>query len=545
MSEPAPAPAAPTRRRPDAGTSLAVVSVGGLVLAAAVMGRHLWYFSDDWNIITRYHSGGLLEPFNGHLSLVPAGIYQLIFHTVGLGHYWVFRLMGLGALSCLGVLAFVYARARVGSVGAALATTAIVWGSGGVTVVMFPFLANFSLPIAMLLAVWILMDRHTPRADVAASLCLAVGLATSGLGVLAMGAVGVELAVSRAHIRRWITFAPPVVLWLAWYVTHQIAAPGDHRLRSVVSYAVRMMWGGSTALAAGWKPGGVIVGLFFLAIVAVAAWYWHSLDARSIGALVAPFLFAGLTAFTRLHVVPAIPPDENRYRWTIAAGLVLAVVCMWRSSPRPTALPRWAMPALGVVALAVVGIGGGELMRDIRTWDDTVTTGAPGLRAEVFAAEAVGSRVDQRHVLPLSYVPVTLGAYRKAIADIGSPLGGWSAADFGGTIDHRLSADTLLAMGTRTSGFTAPSGAGCTNYQSGTPIEPGQVIALVDEVRLSYRLGRFSPHGVPIHLAPPDPKSPGAFLEIPRDAQGTPEGAPPYRLFSSRFVHLLRCPSTR
>jgi hypothetical protein len=527
------------------GTILAVVSVGGLVIAAAIMGRHLWYFSDDWNIITRYHSGNLLEPFNGHLSAVPAGIYQLLFHTVGLEHYWAYRLMGLAGLTTLGVLAFVYARTRLdNSVAAALVTTAIVWGSGGVTVVMFPFLANFSLPIAMLLAVWILLDRQSARADVAASLCLAVGLATSGLGVLAMGAVGVELIFSRARWPRWATFAPPVVLWLIWYVTHQIDSPGDHSLRSVASYAVRMMWGGSTALAAGWKPGGVILGLVFIAVVAVAAFYWRSLDARSLGALVAPFLFAGLTSFTRLHVVPHIPPDENRYRWTIGAGLVLAVVCMWRPAPRPARLPRWTIPAVGLVALIVVGISGGELIRDIRTWDDTVTTGAPGLRAEVFAAEAVGDRVDQHHVLPLSYVPVTLGAYRKAIADVGSPLDGWNPADYGGTIDHRISADTLLAMGIRTSGFKIPNGRGCVSYQSGQPLSPGQVVAVVDQVDTTYRLARFSPQGVIIHPQRADPTSPGAFVDIPADAPGTPKGAPPYRLYASRGLHLLRCPES-
>jgi hypothetical protein len=303
-----------------------------------------------------------------------------------------------------------------------------------------------------------------------------------------------------------------------------------------------MMWGGTTALAAGWKPGGVILGLALIAIVAVAAFYWHSLDARSIGALVAPFLFAGLTAFTRLHVVPAIPPDENRYRWTIAATLVLAVVCMWRRQPRPAAWPSWVVPVAGVAALVVVGIGGGELVRDIRTWDATVTTGAPGLRAEVFAAEAVGGRVDQHHVLPLSYVPVTLGAYRRAIADVGSPLDGWNAADFGGTIDHRISADTLLAMGVRTSGFTVPNGKGCTTYQSGQAIRPGHTLALVDEIQVSYRLARFSPQGVPIHLKRADPNSPGAFVEIPRDATGTPSGAPPYRVFSSAPIHMLVCP---
>ena len=35
---------------------------------------------DDWNILADYHDGNLLEPFNDHLSLVPAGIYRVLFH---------------------------------------------------------------------------------------------------------------------------------------------------------------------------------------------------------------------------------------------------------------------------------------------------------------------------------------------------------------------------------------------------------------------------------------------------------------------------------
>ncbi|MCC6185411.1 MAG: hypothetical protein IT194_12200, partial [Microthrixaceae bacterium] len=78
----------PARSGPTAGGTepalvLAGLSGAALLVLAAVMGRRLWFFSDDWNIYADYHTGNLLEPFNGHLSLVPAGLYQLLFHTVG------------------------------------------------------------------------------------------------------------------------------------------------------------------------------------------------------------------------------------------------------------------------------------------------------------------------------------------------------------------------------------------------------------------------------------------------------------------------------
>ncbi|MEZ5268937.1 MAG: hypothetical protein R2789_10385 [Microthrixaceae bacterium] len=84
--------------------SAGVVAV--LVIVAAWVGRRLWFFSDDWNIFAEYHSGNLLEPFNRHLSLLPAGIYQFLFHTVGVNPYVPYRVVGLLAL----VLGFQVAR---------------------------------------------------------------------------------------------------------------------------------------------------------------------------------------------------------------------------------------------------------------------------------------------------------------------------------------------------------------------------------------------------------------------------------------------------
>ncbi len=70
----------------------ALCSAALLLVAAAVAGRDLWFFSDDWNIYADYHDGNLLTPFNGHLSLVPAGIYRVLFHTAGMGSYLPYRM---------------------------------------------------------------------------------------------------------------------------------------------------------------------------------------------------------------------------------------------------------------------------------------------------------------------------------------------------------------------------------------------------------------------------------------------------------------------
>jgi hypothetical protein len=524
----------------------ASVSLGGVLVVAAIVGRHLWFFSDDWNILARYHDGHLLEPFNGHLSLVPAGIYAALFHTVGLGSYWPYRVVGFVGIAALGGLTYRYARPRVGPWPAVAAATTIVWGSGGVTNLMFPFLVNFSLPIALLVAIWLLFDRRSARADLLASLCLAVGLATSGLGVLALGAVGVELAWSRAPLRRWLTMAPPAILWGIWYVGHRIDAPGSHGFRSVASYALRMLWGGCTALAAGWKPGGVVVAIGVVALVATAGLRWHRLDARALGALSAPLLFAGLTAFSRLHVVPAIPPDELRYRWTVAAGIVLAVVCLWprASEGSAAAVRRWSptQQAAGAVAVVAIVAGAVVLMGDVRDWVDTVVAAAPGLRAELFAAEATRGSTPGGHVLPLSYVPVTERGYLDAIDDVGSPLDGFDPAGFGGSADHRRSADELLAASARPIDPTTVDRSRCARTADRGQVSQGTTVIVEssDGSRPTVRLARFHPEGAPVELAGNGGAAWG--VRIPTDATGTPRGAPPYAVLVEGAAAVWICP---
>jgi hypothetical protein len=166
----------------------ALCSAALLLVVAAVAGRDLWFFSDDWNIYADYHDGNLLTPFNGHLSLVPAGIYRVLFHTAGMGSYLPYRLAGLAALAVLAFQVVRFAHVRLGELrrgrvplGAILVTvavSAVLWNSAGKMNLLFPFLMNFTIPIAALLAIWWHLDRageddRSPlRHEVAASLWL-------------------------------------------------------------------------------------------------------------------------------------------------------------------------------------------------------------------------------------------------------------------------------------------------------------------------------------------------------------------------------------
>lgn len=522
-----------------------------LLVTATALGRDLWFFSDDWNIFADYHDGNLLTPFNGHLSLLPAGIYQLLFHTVGVDSYLPYRLAGLASLAVLAFQVLRLSGVRLGDVGAhsgergrrvlgpalvALVVAAVLWNSSGQMNLLFPFLMNFSLPIAALVAIWWHLDRADApvgdgaddglhdgvlRHEVAASVWLVVALATSGLGLMTMAAVGVELLVARApsqraradRRRRWAVMSPGPILWAIWYVANRGANEVSTDVPAVLSYSVRMFLGATTSIAAGIGPLGVVLALALVGYGAVAALRWRSLDARTLGALAAPATFIVFTAVTRLDIVPEIPPDELRYSWAVAAYLVLAVVLAARRRALfDVQLPGaawWA--AIGVAALVLV-LGAVRLVGDLDDWNTQVATARPGLSTVLFATEAVGAeRIDPDLVIPLSYVPVTTGGYLAGVASVGSPIADASAEDLGGAAYNRRFADELLVdqldIAAERGGIDRCEGARpLTPDEDGAySLLPGQQVFVMDASSTGAplaRLSRFAPIDDAIALEP-------------------------------------------
>lgn len=523
------------------------------MLLAAWVGRRAWFFSDDWNILAGYHSGNLTEPFNGHLSLVPAGIYQTLFHTAGVGSYTPYRVAGL---LCLAVLGFQVARWTTSWVGPTIATfavAAVMWNSSGASNVMFPFLLNFSLPIAALLAIWWHLDQlHATPADpprsnrhlVAIALWLTLALATSGLGVMAAVAVAVELLLRRAPLRQWVPWAVPVAMWSIWWLGHRSANDISTDVTAVVPYASRMLLAGSTAIAAGWKPLGVLLSLILLISVVALTIRRRRLDARVAAALSAALAFAVLTSLTRQDTVVPIPPDELRYGWTIGAYLVLAAVALVPADRDPVS-PNWRSAVAGAVAAAILIAGAARLADDMGDWADQVADAAPGLRSNIYAAEALGAdRIPADTVIgPLSYVPVSAQDYLAAVADVGSPLQGSTTSDIGGRPEQRTEADNLLfahlgIAGPVTNGAEVPPdiAQGCTDS---VEVLPGDQVVVMGAEGVGpaaiLELGRFADPGFVLEV--PNGTS---TLSFPEDAPVGTDAVIPYRV-SSRGGALI-CP---
>ena len=243
------------------------------------------FYFDDWAWIDARHSGlhQIFASYNQHLVVLPVALYQLLFRTVGLNHYWVFRtLQTLAHLSCVAVV-FEFVRRRLGAVALLVAVPFAFLGSGWEYVTLpvnFGFVAAITLSVGALLA----LERDDRKGDVLACLLLVVALACAdfivpfalGIAVETMLRDGVlrpraGMSRVRALRRRAFVWATPLVLYAAWWVAFFTPSSIDTRsISAAIPFAAKL-----AAAAAGGVLGlGLHWGSLLLA-VAGAAVVWR------------------------------------------------------------------------------------------------------------------------------------------------------------------------------------------------------------------------------------------------------------------------------
>jgi hypothetical protein len=392
---------------------------------------------------------------------------------------------------------------------------------------------------------------------------------------LVLAAVVVELLVERAPWRRWATMAPGPVLWALWYAANRDASPITTDPAKVGSYAARMLFGGLRSLAADWAPGGVAVGMVLVALLVAAVRIGGWRQGRLWGALTVPMAFIALTSVTRVETVPAIPPDELRYAWTIGVGLLLVGVAAGATLRSDDRVRRWREGAgsaivFGAAAVWIVAIVAGAfvLRGSMRDWSDMVSSSSPGIRSNLYAAEVVGpERADRSHVLPLSFEPVTTGDYLDAVAAVGSPMAGTTVDQLGGSSLLRREADRQLVQQLPIVATPlepdAPSDPGPApdpdapsdpsppsdqlDPSACTEVDPAMVppgselrLRLVDGAAPSpVRIARLAADDDAIELGTVDPA--GLSIAVPDDARGAGPSLLPYRLLTGPGVRVVAC----
>ena len=74
--------------------------------------------------------GDFLEPYNGHLSIVPIAIWRASYQVFGFGTYVPLHVVGILSLVSGSVAIFVVFRSRMGPFVAGVATASILWYHG-------------------------------------------------------------------------------------------------------------------------------------------------------------------------------------------------------------------------------------------------------------------------------------------------------------------------------------------------------------------------------------------------------------------------------
>jgi hypothetical protein len=450
-------PAAQRRQALRTADGLFVVGLVSLIGYAAWLGRGLTFFSDEWPIIASHYNGRYLIPYDGHLLLIPIAIYHALFVTVGLSSYGPYVAVGLACYALFAALFYAYLRGRTWPLLAAVATLTVVWFSTAQLNVLFPLALNFSLPVAAMVTIWLLLDRDRSRLDIVAGVCLAISLANGGVGLVPVAAVAVELLLTRAPLRRWVPFVVPSALWCVWYLKYHTSVSNPNSIGGTLRFTGHQIQATFAGFVGGSNAGGYVLAIAAGVIFLLALTRWHTFNARAAGALTAMVVFAALTGYAARHgSLPAVAADTPRYLWVDAFFIVAALVEVIRPLRISAVVP------VGVAAVVLV-VGAVTLVGNLRSYHEEVVRYKHTTRTFMLAVEAIPDRIDRQRIMPFSFNVVRAGQYLTAVNHLGSPLRGVTLHDLG-TESERSSADGWMIqdLGLAVTPTVAVSDAGCT-----------------------------------------------------------------------------------
>jgi hypothetical protein len=520
----------------------APAALGLLMVVAFVLlfrkGLGTTFFYDEWNFVLNrrgWDPHSLLRPHNEHLSLLPVLIYKLLFVTVGLSHYWVYRVVLLLAhLLCVGLL-FALLRRRIGDGFALLASVGILFFGAAWQDLVEPFQVSFLGSIAAGLAMFLFLDRHDPRGDVLATIALAVSISSSGLGISFAVAAAVEVLWAADRGRRWWVPVIPLVLYGLWYLGWGKSGFHSGNITATPEYvanAASGVVGSFLGLSLDYgRP--LLIVLVLLVIWAIA--FRPVPSPRFFAGLAGGLSFWTLTALSRAQLHD---PTGSRYLYP---GAVFVLVAL--SGLAPTLRVRWGWLVVGWVVVAAAIVSNWAPLRDnaatVQDWGHIV-------QAELGAAEIVGKDkiAPAYHLDPARAPDIYVGKYFAAIADYHSSPA-WTPAEIARSApQYRAVADAELnilynwalkpAPGGKSSstgaltGYTTQSVAGsvrgpCVRF---TPNAPNPAIELP-----------VPAHGLLFRTA----DSGGAQLFLRRFADNI--GSAPYATLRPGSQSLLRLPA--
>src|SRR5262249_13804939 len=155
-----------TRWRESAPSTRAQVALAVLLGIASVtilvLGRDFTLVRDDWNILFYRDGrdvGNYLATYAGNLIPFTVAVYLALFKTVGLDHYWVFRIVGLLGHLAVVIALYMLCRRRIGDVAALAPAMIVVFLGAGAQNMLFPIQIAYTGALTCGLLALLLLDR--------------------------------------------------------------------------------------------------------------------------------------------------------------------------------------------------------------------------------------------------------------------------------------------------------------------------------------------------------------------------------------------------
>ena len=458
--------------------------LGTIVFSAAAIATVVWlislghgltFYYDEWDFVQAAASTSywheVIQPHNGHPSMVPYTIYWVLLHTAGLRSYLPYR----GVLVFLdvgcGLLLFMLLRRKVHPLTAGAASAVLMLLGPAWQDLLWPFQIGFIGSVAGGLGALVLLDRERRWSDIGAMGCLVVAVGSSGVGVAFVTGIAVELLWRRRNWRRLWVPAVPLALFVTWY-----EVMGDSQVSTLSPSGMVSTAAHSTAATIGAAVGrgtniGVVLGTV-LGLLCIAGFFRNPRHAGRLAMAI-----TGLFAFWILTDVArgASTGTQSRYFYPAAAFVLIAVgelpSLIVGTEPRHGARSKrswtrkfgWIL-ACGVVAYAGLAIwwNSGSLIEGDNGLRSVSTNVRAELGAVVLAANALPADFKPDHTL---MPQVVVGPFLRAVRAFGS-----SGDEFGSlralSPPQRSSIDTMLLHGRplQVSAVQPPpgSGGGCT-----------------------------------------------------------------------------------
>jgi hypothetical protein len=371
--------------------------------------RGLSFFGDEWDFLLDRRglsAAVLLRPHGPHLVVGPVLIYKVLLQVFGAGSYLPFRVLaGLDLVLVALALGIVCRRWWGPWWGLVPVLLFIALGPGAVTL-LWPFQVGYSLAVAAGLLALLALDTRGRHGDLLGCLALLVSLASGSQGVGFVAGAAVMLVMRGDWRRRAWVILIPVVLYGLWYLDYGRQASETHLSLwpTSLSYAMQSLsatLAGATGLSSVQPTGvldvtfGVPMAVAVLAGLGIALWRGYrprTLFWGTAATLVVIWLAASMSNFGAY----SRPPSDPRY---LSSNVALLLVCVCVAVPRPRALVRGGIIAVGIVLAVVVATNGDQYGR---THYDMQT-------ADIAARAELGALLILRDVVPPQYSPAQPG----------------------------------------------------------------------------------------------------------------------------------------